>query len=366
MKITSVDLTPVDVPYRPELGTVVTYVLTASSARHVMVQVRTDEGITGLGEAIPRPFVYGETMQSVIGAIENVLFPAMRGQDPRDVEKIWSQWSRMRGNWSAKTALDTALHDIIGKQAGLPLYKMLGGYADGRIPVSMPIAIGETAHMVKQAVQAIEAGFQGIKMKIGKDLRSDLRNIAAIRHAVGDEVFLYVDANTAYTAGDALRAILKFEAHGIGLVEEPVAIGDFDGRARLARAIRTPILLDESINELADVLREIKLGSAGALSLRNARSGFTLSRKYVGLAEAGNVPCMIGSHRELGVGTAANAHLGAAYACMAYPAELGVHVWVEDGLLTEPLRIERGYLYLPSGPGLGVELDARKLARYRI
>jgi L-alanine-DL-glutamate epimerase-like enolase superfamily enzyme len=353
------------VPFLPEVGTVVTAGMSSTGARHHVVRVHTDEGLVGLGEGIPRPTVTGETLGSIAVAIDELLAPAILGLEPTAVEAIWGRWERVVGNESAKASIDMALYDLIGQQAGLPLYKLLGG-RDGRVPVSFPIAMGTPAEMARQAVQALEKGFKGLKIKVGKDVRQDIRIFAEVRRAIGDDVLFYVDANQGYTPAQAMEAIRAFEQHGIDFVEEPIAVWDLQGRARLARSIRTPLLLDESVNSPSDVLREIDLGTAGALSLRPPRHGVTLARKMAAIAEAANIPCLIGSHRELGIGTAIGAHVGAALRCVTYPAELGVHVLLEDGLLEEPIRIEDGYLHLPDRPGLGVQLDEHKLARYRL
>jgi L-alanine-DL-glutamate epimerase-like enolase superfamily enzyme len=220
--------------------------------------------------------------------------------------------------------------------------------------------------MAEQAQRAAHAGYGTVKLKVGKDVASDVAAVTAVRHAVGEEVAIYVDANNGYSRRDALGAARGFEQQGVMLFEEPVAARDTDGRARLARATDILILLDESTNDLADVPREIAAGTAGAISVRAARTGVSLTRHLVGLAMANHVPLLVGSHRELGVGVATNAHLAAGFRAMAFPAELGSHVFLEDGLLREPLRIEGGRLHLPDGPGLGVELDPDRAAHYRL
>jgi muconate cycloisomerase len=111
---------------------------------------------------------------------------------------------------------------------------------------------------------------------------------------------------------------------------------------------------------------EIAAGTAGAFSLRAARGGVTRNRHLVGVAVAAGIGCLVGSHRELGPGVAANAHLAAGLPAIAWPAELGSHRYVEDSLLVEPLRIEGGRLHLPTGAGLGVELDPDRVARYGV
>jgi L-Ala-D/L-Glu epimerase len=365
-RVIGVDLTAVAVPYTTELGTVVTAGLTLSEARHLIVEVHTDDGRTGLGEGIPRPSVYGETLDGIRAALETLLVPPILGSDPFDTERAWAAWERVVGNQSAKASLDIALHDLAGQAAGVPLHKLLGGWSDGSIALTMALGLGTPESMAAGAARAVADGYRTVKLKVGKDVAADLRAVAAVREAVGPGIAVYVDANGGYSRRDALLAIRGFEAHGIALVEEPVAARDVDGRARLARATDIPLLLDESTNDLADAAREIAAGSAGALSIRSARSGITLTRHLVGMAVASNVPCLVGSHRELGIGVAANAHIAAGYRCMAFPAELGSHVYLEHSLLAEPLAIANGVLRLPDGPGLGVRLDRRRVEQYRL
>jgi L-alanine-DL-glutamate epimerase-like enolase superfamily enzyme len=365
-RVAAVELTAVAVPYRPELGTVVTAGLSLTEARHVLVEVVAGDGSVGLGEAVPRPSVYGETLEGIRSAIEGLLGPPLIGMAATDTERAWAAWGRVVGNQSAKAALDVALHDLVARRAGVPLFRLLGGWTDGSIPLTMAIGIGRPTEMAEGARRAVAAGYRSLKLKVGKDVTGDVAAVAAVRKAIGPDVTVYVDANGGYNRVDALRAMRGFERHGVALVEEPIAAWDTEGRARLARASDIPLLLDESTNDLAAVPREIAAGTAGAISVRAARSGVSLTRHLVGIAEASNVPCLVGSHRELGVGVAANAHIAAAFRSMAYPAELGSHAYLEDGLLTEPLRIEAGRLRLPSGPGLGVALDRERVERYRI
>jgi L-alanine-DL-glutamate epimerase-like enolase superfamily enzyme len=359
-------MTAVDVPYTPELGTLVTAGMTQSGARHVLVEVFADDGSVGLGEGVPRPSVYGETLDGIRAVTEQLLAPPLLGLAATDTERAWAAWERVVGNQSAKAALDVALHDLVARHAGLPLWRLLGGWSEGSIELTMALGIGTPSAMAEQAQRAAAAGYRTVKLKVGKDVSADLEAVTAVRRAVGDDVAVYVDANNGYSRRDALRAARGFETQAVLLFEEPVAARDTEGRGRLAHATDIPLLLDESTNDLADVPRELAAGCAGAISVRAARTGVSLTRHLVGLATASHVPLLVGSHRELGVGVASNAHLAAGFRAMAFPAELGSHVFLEDGLLREPLRIDGGRLHLPDGPGLGIELDPGRVARYRL
>jgi L-alanine-DL-glutamate epimerase-like enolase superfamily enzyme len=366
MRITSVKFMSVSVPYDAEVGPIVTAGLEMTHANHVLVRVDTDEGIAGWGEALQRPSVYGETIESIFAALTKLLAPPIIGLDPREPEKLWAKWVRVVGNTTAKAALDVACHDIAGRAAGAPIFKLLGGAADEPVVrLTMPVALAREEEVVRQAERAVERGFTSVKLKVGKDVARDVRVTQAVRSAIGGDIDLYVDANQAYTTSEAARAARGFEAADISLLEEPVAPGNTAGRVKLAETTSVPLLLDETIERPSDALREIKLGTAGAFSIRSPRTGITWSRKMAAIAEAAGVPCLVGSHRELGIATAASAHLAAGLAGMSLPAELGVYSLVTEGLVTEPLRIEDGALVVPDGPGLGVEVDEDAVDRFR-
>ncbi|MDO8211717.1 mandelate racemase/muconate lactonizing enzyme family protein [Conexibacter sp. CPCC 206217] len=362
--IRDVVVTVVAVPYRPGVGAIVTAGLVLTEARHVLVEVRTDDGVVGLGEAVPRPSIYGETVESIVVALQQLLVPPLLGMSPLDVERIWQRWERVVGNTTAKAALDMACHDIQGKLAGLPLHRMLGGWAGGRIPLTMPVAIADD--MVEQAKTAVAGGYGAVKLKVGKDLRRDVATVEAVRSAIGPDPMLYADANQGYGTSDALEAARQFGSLGVDLLEEPVSAGNTAARVQLAREAHVPLLLDETLMTQSDLLREIQLGTPSAISVRSPRSGITGSRKVVALAEAAEVACLVGSHRELGVATIASAHLAAGFRAMRLPAELGVSTLLSHSLLTEPLRIDDGWLTLPDGPGLGIELDRAAVSRHRV
>jgi L-alanine-DL-glutamate epimerase-like enolase superfamily enzyme len=366
VKITKVDVTVVAVPYKPEVGAIVTAGLVLTEARHVLLTIYTDEGLAGIGEAVPRPSVYGETVDSIVAALRDLLVPPILHTDPLGVERMWERWARVVGNTTAKAALDMACHDLCGRAANLPLYQLLGGYAQAPLPLTMPIAIAPDDEVLDQARAALATGYAGVKLKVGKGLHRDIRVVERLREAIGPDMLLYVDANQGYGTTDALKAAAAFGRIGVDLLEEPVSGPNVQGRARIAQTGHVPLLLDESIQGLPDAVREIGLGTAGAFSVRSPRTGITLSKKLIGLADAAEVPCLVGSHRELGVATAASAQLAAGFAAMTYPSELGVHTLLTDGLLAEPLEIDGGRLTLPTGPGLGVDLDPARVAKYRV
>jgi L-Ala-D/L-Glu epimerase len=326
--------------------------------------LRSDDGSVGLGEAAPRPSVYGETAPGIVAALRDLLLPPVVGTSPFEVRAAWSAWRRVVGNATAKAAVDTAMHDMAARATGVPLFSMLGGPAAPRpVPLTAALGMGRPDEVAIEAREAREAGYAAIKVKVGLDLAHDREVVGAVRAATG-ELPVYVDANGGYSRLEAMQAMTAFTSLGVALFEEPLRPNDSVGRARLAAHGGVPLLLDETANDPERLLQELAAGCVGAVSLRALRAGFTGARDVVALTATSGVPLVVGSHRELGIGTLAGAHLALAYDT-ALPAELGAITRLEHSLLLRPPVVDGGELHVPAGPGLGADLDPVALDRYR-
>jgi L-alanine-DL-glutamate epimerase-like enolase superfamily enzyme len=366
MKIYEIEAIPFRLPLRAEIGQVHSSIWTMEAAEHVLIKVTSDEGIVGYGEAPQRPTIYGETQRSIVAIVESWLAPLLLGLDPFDLEKIWNHMDKVVANNTAKGAIDMALHDILGKKMGLPVHKMLGGWGDEKVPAASLISMDTPEKMARSAAAWMNNhGIRTFKIKVGMDPKKDVKSFMAIREAVGEDITLYVDANQAWSPDVAIRTIKAMEPLGLAWVEEPVKKWDFEGKAKVARNIGVPVLLDESASTPQEVMHHIKMGIAGMISIKTVRTGFYHSRKIVHLAEAANIPCIVGTARETGIGTVANAQMAAGFKNILL-GELTEFTNFEDTYLTQSLRLEAGFLYLPQGPGLGVEVDEKKLSKYRL
>jgi L-alanine-DL-glutamate epimerase-like enolase superfamily enzyme len=366
MKIMKIEAIPFRLPLRAEVGLVKSSIWSMSAADHVLIKVITDEGIVGHGEAPQRPTIYGETQRSIAAIVESWLGPSLIGLDPFDLEKIWSQMDKVVANNTAKGAIDMAVHDVLGKKLGLPVHKLLGGWGGEKVSAASLISMDTPDKMAKVAAGWMNRqGIKAFKIKVGTDPKKDIKAFIAIREAVGDDATLYVDANQAWSPDVAIRTIRAMEPHGLAWVEEPVKKWDFEGKAKVAQSIGVPLLLDESIFTAQEALRHIKMKIVGMISIKTARTGFYESRKIVHLAEAANIPCLVGTARETAIGTAANAQMAAGFKNILL-GELTEFINFEDTFLKQPLKIENGFFYLPSGPGLGVEIDEARFSKYRL
>ncbi len=332
-----------------------------STSEFGIVQVDTDEGITGWGEI---SMSWGRLGSALCRDVESTLGPALLGSDPLDVAgcaQLMNESFRLPfdGGHAAKAALEMALLDITGKAHGIPLFRLLGGRARDAVPVAWPLPWGSVEETVDAAAAAVTQGFRTIKLKIGRPGGLDLQVMGAVRAAVGGDIAIKVDANMAYrSANQALAALRPLEQHRLQLVEQPLPARDLDELARLRDRLETPLLLDESCWELRDVGEIVRRGAADVLNVYvTEMGGPAQAMKAFAAAEAAGLLGLLGSQCELGLGTAAGAHVGVAVSNLGYESDLvGPLRYVRD-IVIDPPRITDGMLYPPEGPGLGVEVD---------
>ncbi len=349
-----------------------------------IVEVHTDAGLIGFGEAAGRP----EVIRAII---EKDLAPMLVGQDPMHIERLWAtQWSRMllRGRTGyvsiAMGGIDIALWDLKGKAVGLPVYKLLGGFAD-RIPAYYSggfYAVGKgIPELQEEARSALAKGFQMMKMKVARSpselygdseaaratLKDDLARVAAVREVLGPDRLLMVDANCVWDVATAIRMGREFETLGVYWLEEPVATEDVTGSAQVAAALDIRVagyetqftrtgFRDLIIHRAVDIVQPDVI----------IAGGFTECRKIAAMAEAFNVPCTPHASSS-SLATVCNAHLIAALPHAGPLEYCQLSQVFFDDLLTEPPTVDKeGYYSLPQRPGLGVELNPDTVAKYRI
>lgn len=366
MKITNVEAIPFRIPLRPEVGIMKSVVFTATGADHVLVRVETGQGIAGHAEAFERIGIYGESQASIVAVIKKYLGPAIIGMDVCDVEKINEAIERYGANWTAKAAIDIAVHDALGQILGLPIYKMIGGYREPKAPIIGTLSITPPEETARKGKEMLDTyGVKGFKAKVGVDPKRDVAAMIALRNAVGPEPLIYVDANQGYAPDEAIRTIQRMEEADLAWVEEPVRQDDLAGKARVAKSINVPILLDESVWEPKDVMRNIRMDIGGVFSIKSMRSGIHRSRQIAAMAEAANIPCLTGTGRDTVLGAVASAHLICGLKNV-YMGEILDHKLYEGTITKETPRIEDGCLVLPEGPGLGLHIDENALQKYQV
>lgn len=364
MKIRSIEAIPFMIPYHHPI---VAASGTLHNAEHVLVRVHTDGGLVGIAEAVSRSFIYGESQASIVEAIRLWLEPALIGLDPFAVEDANARMSSVVANNTARGAIDVALHDLRGKATAQPSWRLLGGTG---LPLRMTrtVVMGEPERAAEEALRAAgESGITSFKIKVGGNVRADVARVAAVRKALGDQAHIFVDANHGWTAEQAIQALTAMIAYDVDLAEEPSPADDRIGRQRVAQQVAIPIVADESAPTVADATRELVSGSARALSIKIARTGFTESARLVTLAGALGARTVIGGQADSMIGAAASLAFGSAHPATAKePAELDYHSVLTDQLVREPLIVRDGVLVPSQRPGIAVEIDEDKLRHYRI
>jgi L-alanine-DL-glutamate epimerase-like enolase superfamily enzyme len=370
VKITAIETIPVRVPIDERLA------IRAKAGLHnvspfLIVKMHTDEGITGLGEVSCTPRWSGEDQVSAAHFINTILAPALIGQDPRDIERLHVVARRVLfGHPFTKSALEMAMWDIAGKAAGVPVYRLLGGAVREFVPTKWSISGATPSRAAEIAAWAVEQGFRTMKVKVGIDPVEDVARVRAVRQAIGPDVRLGVDANGAWPPATAIRMIDQFRDQNIFFAEQPVPPGDIQWMLDVRRRAGVPILADESVYTPQDAMAVLRAGAADALSIYVGKSaGIGPARKTAAVVEAAMAGATVGSNLELGIGTAAMIHFALATPGVTaedFPCDIIGPFYYTDELLTEPLPIKGGEARPHERPGLGVELDEKKLDRYRV
>lgn len=364
MQITRIEAIPFAIPYRKPLRFASGEV---HAAEHILVRVHTDDGLVGVAEAPPRPFTYGETQQSIRAVIGGIFEPRLVGLSPLDREIAHVRMGATVGNPAAKSAIDMALWDIIGQALDQPVTALLGGYTD-RMRVSHMVGFDDPAKMVAEAQRVRdEHGITTFKIKVGRRPYSlDVEACRALRTGLGDDVELYVDGNRGWSAAESARALEQTADLGLTLAEELCPADDVLNRRWLVQRCPIPFVADESATTPGEVTRELLGGSATAISIKTARTGFTTSQRVLFQCEGMGTDVVIGNQIDGQLGTTCSVAFGSAFRRTASRAgELSNFLDMADDVLTEPVRITGGEIAVRSGPGLGVAIDADKLAHYR-
>jgi len=336
---------------------------------NVIVKIHTDEGVTGIGAAAPDIGFFGEPWESVKFIIDNYMGPRIMGMNPYEREHILYAVTRTGGwhNVLAMSGIDLALHDLLGKAMNTSVCTLLGGCHQDKILLATEVPRGVPEKMAEHSLEYYEQGVRGFKAKVGSDPTRDALSLKAMREALGNKVSLRADANQGYTPKEAIKMCKLSQKYDVDLelLEQPTKKWNLDGMARITKAVDIPIEADESAFSLFDVMRIIKKGAADVINAKVAKAGgFYGVKKWAAVAEAAGLETVVGTEWGIGSQIAAKLHLGGSTKNI-HPVIEFTEIMIHDTLLSEPLELKDGYLDVPTGPGLGLELDSEKIEKYR-
>jgi O-succinylbenzoate synthase len=333
--------------------------------RRVLLVSMTADGLIGWGECVAGagPWYSAETVDTARHVIGEFALPLMRGRafdHPRELAAVLAP---IRGHPMAKAALEAALWDLHAQAAGKPLAQVLGAVRT-EVPAGVSVGIHPNIPALVERVTAfVEQGYQRVKLKVKPGW--DVEPVAAVRERFPD-LPLSVDANAAYTLDDA-NHLRKLDRFDLLMVEQPLPYDDLVGHARLARTLSTPICLDESLSSPHRAWEALEMGACRIINVKQGRlGGLSAALAVHDLAQGRGVPLWCGGMLETGVGRALNVAL-AALPGFTLPHDISAtDRYYHQDLAAPPFHLERGFIRVPQGTGLGVEVDLARLHRFTV
>ncbi|GGO63684.1 dipeptide epimerase [Bowmanella pacifica] len=355
MKITDIKFAMLRVPLKTPFKTALR---TVEKVEDVIVIVETDTGHVGYGEAPATAVITGDTHGSIIEAIKTMIKPKLIGEDIEDLNRITHliQGSIVK-NYSAKAAVEIAVYDLFAQRYNTPLYKILGG-GEPTISTDITISVDYIDKMVKDSIDAVNRGFETLKIKVGKDIGVDIERVKAIYAAVEGKALLRLDANQGWTAKEAVYALTKLEDAGVRLelVEQPVKGYDLEGMKYITERVHTPVMADESTFGPKEVIDLIKMRAADIINIKLMKTGgISNAIRIADIAETFDVQCMIGCMLETSISVAAAAHLAVAKSHVITKVDLdGPSLCAFDPVVGN-VKFNGAEISIENTPGLGIK-----------
>lgn len=348
---------PLKQPFRISLGV-------SNAANDVLVRIVTDSGIVGLGEACPFLPITGDTQDTNLLMARNIR-EMIKGKDPLAVDSLLTEIGHIvYSNPSIVAAFDMALMDVLGKAAGLPLFRLLGG-DKATFETDITTGMDTPEKMALSAGEHASRGYKNIKMKVGLDPDLDAERVQAVREAIGKDVRLRIDANQGWTVPQAIYALRKMERFNIQFVEQPVVAWDIAGLKAVRNESPIPVCADEAVFLPQDALKLIKAEACDYFNIKLMKAGgMTNSVRIAHLADAANMSCMVGCMLETRLALTAGAHLVASQRNIVF-ADLDGYMDHTVDPVVGGMTVKGGEITLPELPGLGVDVDPAFLKKLK-
>ena len=336
------------------------------SADNVLVRIETACGHVGWGEAASAPMMTGETVDSMMAAIRHMA-PSLANVDGADIAAVSTRMNQlMYYNQSAKSAVEMALHDALGKALGKPVYALLGGKQRSRVPVLWLLGTGSIDGDIAEARGKQAAGFVAFKVKVGVgDALDDALRTRRVCAALGSGLLISSDANQGYSLEQALAYVKAVEGAGLDFFEQPISGHNIDGMAEIAAATQVPIGFDEGLHGMDDLIKHHQRHAARGCSLKTIKLGglkgvMRAAELCQQLGMQVNLACKVA---ESGIAAAALMHLAAAVPAVDWGVSVS-NQYLADDVVRAPVKVIDGHAEVPAGVGLGVDVDEAKVRKY--
>jgi L-Ala-D/L-Glu epimerase / N-acetyl-D-glutamate racemase len=355
MKITDIRFGMLRVPLKTPFKTALR---TVDSIEDVIVTVHTDTGHVGYGEAPATAVITGDTHGSIVEAIKRYISPRIIGEEIANLNRITQLiQGSLEKNSSAKAAVEIAIYDLFGQLYNAPLYKMLGG-GDPVITSDITISVDYIDKMVADSINAVERGFESLKIKVGKDIGVDIERVKAIYAAVEGRALLRLDANQGWTAKQAVFALQTLEDAGVRLelVEQPVKAQDLEGMKFVTERVHTPIMADESVFGPTEVIELIRMRAADIINIKLMKTGGLSNAIHIAdICGMYQMECMIGCMVETSVSVSAAVHLAVAKANVITKVDLDGPSLCQFNPVVGGVIFNESEISVTQAPGLGIK-----------
>jgi muconate cycloisomerase len=369
MKISGLELYQISIPFAEPYRLSKIYG-TLHEAKAVIVKINTDEGPVGLGEADPMIPFTEESPESVMAVIRDIIAPNLLGQDPRQLTGLESSIDQMvQGYSTARGAINMALYDILGKASDTPVYQLMGGLRHERLP----LLLGISSLGLEQSIAAIEAlgnkGVTTVMLKMGEmPITDEIERFIGIREHFGKNIKLVADANQGWDLFETLAFIDGIKGYHLDLLEQPIERRNLNDLKRICEHLACSLSADESLVDAEDAAVLIREHIVDVFSIKVSKNGGLDKSKLIArMAADSGLKCLMNSMLEFGITQAASLHLGCTLPnLMDCGHAYGSVTRMSDDITDFDQNISGGFVTVPSGPGLGVNLKEDKLKKYTV
>ncbi|HAA90903.1 MAG: hypothetical protein CMM48_00330 [Rhodospirillaceae bacterium] len=351
----------------PLVGTFTSGGLSKDVTKCIVVRITDTDGAYGINSIDPSTRAASpNTAPELTVAIRDKVAPELIGEDPGNVNRIFKIASKIAPNQpGAAAGVEMACIELVCRRHGIALYDYVGGAVMDRVQFNGWVGELPPEEAAAEALKWRDSGFQSMKIKVGNDVDKDSARVMAVRDAVGSDVKLRMDANQQCNVEQALALCHAVKSCDMQLFEQPVPAEDHEGLGKVRREGGIPIMADEAISDHESLIRVIKADCADLIKFGIKQAGGMMpAMKMISTAEAAGLPIVLGHGFGLDLSTLAEIMLGATSDNILPGLECVGPLKVTDTVATTKLDISKGSIDLPSGPGLGVELDDAKIEQY--
>ncbi|NOR55966.1 MAG: dipeptide epimerase [Sulfurovum sp.] len=358
MKITNIRTQTLKAPLKNPF---ITSLRRVDALEDLVVIIECDDGSLGYGEGAPTPVITGETMGSMIACIEYIS-PHLIGREIEDFDTILALLhSLILKNTTAKSALEIALYDLKAKASKVPLFRLLGG-SRTIFSTDITISMGEIDKMICDSQNAVNLGYNTLKIKIGDSPQKDVERVLAIHQSLDKHIKLRLDANQGWSAKESVDLLLALEKQNViaEFIEQPVAADDYEGLKYIKERVQTPLLADESIFSVKDAQRLLEMQAIDYVNIKLAKTaGISQALKLADLSKEFGVKCMIGCMLEGPISVAAGVHVASAKADIITMLDLDAVSLLASHPVKTDIDFNESKIVLSDSPGLGVSISSK-------